>query len=143
MFDAQTSALAAQIGIGSIRASRVIRDALVANAEVRRGGVSNCTRGRARSLFSVILSKKSAFICEICGSNPAFKIKELSHKIKNPSDTLSTLFEPIRGYFREKNSEFFSGRFHGKSLANPANTPKKTLPKCTKNDANYDQFSSN
>jgi len=35
--------------MGSTRAPRVIRDAFGANAEVRRGGASNCTRGRGRS----------------------------------------------------------------------------------------------
>jgi len=78
--------------------------------------------------------KKSAFICAIhpilyccggrvCGSNSAFKIEEQSQKIRNRS---SNSIKPNQGLFCQKNSEFFSGHFRGKSLANIGKIPKKT-----------------
>jgi len=68
------------------------------------------------------------------------KIKELSQNIKNTSNTLSSLFDPIRGYFCEKNSEFFYRHFYGKSLENRAKTAKKTPQKWSKNTLFFDVF---
>jgi hypothetical protein len=53
-----------------------------------------------------------------------FKIKERSQKIKNTS---SNSIKPNQGFFDEKNSEFFSGHFDGKTLENQAKTTKKTF----------------
>jgi hypothetical protein len=71
--------------------------------------------------------KKSVPFCRFCGSNPVFKIKELSKEIKNTSNRLLRLLKVIKGYFREKNSEFFLGRFDDKTLGNQAKTIKKPL----------------
>jgi hypothetical protein len=143
MIDAQSSALArhslwrrgvaAQIGIGSTRATRVIRDALVVNAEVRRGGASNRTRGRVRSPSTVILSGYLCGSLSIYGPDPALPSKSLSQKVKICSSRSSTLLKVNKGYFREKNSEFFSGLFHWKSLANHRKIAQKTAQICSKN----------
>jgi len=58
------------------------------------------------------------------------KIKNLLPKIKTSS---SSPIKPNQGFIDEKNSEFFSGRFYGKSLANHAKTAKKTTQKGSKN----------
>ena len=48
--------------------------------------------------------------------NQAFKIKNLQAR---PSEKPSNPIQPNQGLFDEKNSEFFSGHFYGKSLGNP------------------------
>ena len=45
----------------------------------------------------------------------------------------SSLFDPIRGVFLQKNSQFFSGHFDGKTLENQAKNIKKTAQICPKN----------
>jgi len=59
-----------------------------------------------------------------------FKIKNLLQKIKNRS---SNPIKPNQGFIDEKNSEFFSGHFHAKSLANQQKTAQKTPQKRSKN----------
>ena len=49
--------------------------------------------------------QKSAFICTICGSNPALQ----SQNSRKTFGNQSSLFDPIRGCFRGKNSQFFYG----------------------------------
>jgi len=130
---------AAQTGLGSIRATRVIRDVLVANTEVRRGAASNCTRELARRakvqrrlLRSPLIgpschsAEKSAYICLICGSNPEFKIKELSQKGKNRSSN------PIKGFLPKKIRNFFIRLFYqntGQILQKPPKKPCKITQK--------------
>jgi len=45
----------------------------------------------------------------------------------------SNLIKLNQGVFHGKNSEFFSGRFYGKSLEKPAKTAKKIAQICAKN----------
>src|SRR5580698_4617920 len=100
MFDAQTSAFAAQKVSGSIRASRVVRDALVAKAEVRREGASNGTRGRVRSPFPCRIPSFRQRICVpvICELNLVLKIKnstlKISQKIGKVMQGHASVFDP-------------------------------------------------
>ena len=62
--------------------------------------------------------------------NQSFKIKNLLQKIKTYS---SNPIKPNQGFIDGKNSEFFSGHFYGKSLANPQKIPQKTRQISPKN----------
>jgi hypothetical protein len=72
----------------------------------------------------------------ICGPNLVLK----SQNSRKTSGNQSRLFEPIRRYFREKNSEFFYGHFYRKSLGMLAKTAQKTLQNSPKKRAIFDVF---
>ncbi len=69
-------------------------------------------------------------LCAIFADGSAFH-----RKVKSPtvSRCPSTARNVKQGKWHEKNLEFFSGHFYGKSLGNPAKTIKKMLSKCRKN----------
>jgi len=79
-----------------------------------------------------VFPQLSTFNLQLVRGRPQrpFKIKNLLQKIKTSS---SNPIKSNQGFIDEKNSEFFSRRFHGKSLANQRKTPQKTPQKWSKN----------
>ena len=86
---------------------------------------SGCAR---RSTTKAAVARRSATKAAGRPQGP-FKIKNLLQKIKTCS---SNPIKPNQGFINEKNSEFFSGHFDGKSLANHTKTAKKTPQKGSK-----------
>jgi len=79
-----------------------------------------------------VFPQLSTFNLQLVRGRPQrpFKIKNLLQKIKTSS---SNPIKSNQGFIDEKNSEFFSRRFHGKSLANQRKTPQKNPQKWSKN----------
>ena len=76
-----------------------------------------------------IITRKTTYMPALTGFasprlrvNQAFKIKNLQAR---PSEKTSSPIKPNQGFIDEKNSEFFSGHFYRKSLANLQKMPQK------------------
>jgi len=74
------------------------------------------------TLRSIVHPPQCCYGGRVCGSNLVFKIKNLLQKTKTSS---SSPIKPNQGFIDEKNSEFFSGHFYRKSLANLQKMPQK------------------
>ncbi len=69
-------------------------------------------------------------------ANPVFKIKKPSQNVRKNGKVMQG---NARGFSCKKFAIFFPAIF-SKYRPNPAKTPQKMLPKCTKNDAIFDVF---
>ena len=148
MFDAQTSALAVQ-NLGELApsarhpCSAGFQTCRTADFQIGRpstcgelAGLEGCATVPGPKALSFLeiettsLPVLTDFISLRFRANQSFKIKNLLQKIKTYS---SSPIKSNQGFIDEKNSEFISRQFYGKSLANPQKTPQKTRQISPKN----------
>jgi hypothetical protein len=148
MIDAQSSAFAAQIGVGSTRVSRVVSGVLAGhtptsfpscppparykNAEIVLSfslGLAHSAYPKYPSFILLGLDAEGIAQSRYNGTSASQFAAPAPFKIKKPSPNARKTFKVISGKLRvilPKKIPIFSGHFYGKSLANQQKMLQKT-----------------